>query len=130
MSPPRVIESSRPADNLLPTEESKSLLMAPKPTVWDPLVDLKFTQDELNEFVLRAHEANLHLKMHLIRYEALQMRMNAVEEAQRRLPKNLRHRFKHAKPLHRWFEFRKDLPKTSTGKIQRFRFRAETPDAT
>ena len=27
----------------------------------------------------------------------------------------------------RWIEFRADLPKTATGKIQRFRLRAESP---
>jgi len=27
----------------------------------------------------------------------------------------------------RWIEFRSDLPKTATGKIQRFRLRAESP---
>jgi acyl-coenzyme A synthetase/AMP-(fatty) acid ligase len=27
----------------------------------------------------------------------------------------------------RWIEFRADLPKTATGKIQRFRLRAEAP---
>ena len=27
----------------------------------------------------------------------------------------------------RWIEFRKDLPKTATGKIQRFKLRAEAP---
>ncbi len=30
----------------------------------------------------------------------------------------------------RWIEFRKDLPKTATGKIQRFRLRAEDPAST
>jgi acyl-coenzyme A synthetase/AMP-(fatty) acid ligase len=29
----------------------------------------------------------------------------------------------------RWIEFRKDLPKTATGKIQRFMLRAEGPGA-
>ena len=29
----------------------------------------------------------------------------------------------------RWIEFRKDLPKTATGKIQRFKLRAEGPGA-
>jgi benzoate-CoA ligase len=28
----------------------------------------------------------------------------------------------------RWIEFRRDLPKTATGKIQRFKLRAEAPD--
>ena len=28
----------------------------------------------------------------------------------------------------RWIEFRNDLPKTATGKIQRFKLRAEAPD--
>ena len=29
----------------------------------------------------------------------------------------------------RWIEFRKELPKTATGKIQRFKLRAEGPGA-
>ena len=64
-----------------------------------PLVDLKFTQSEFNEFVYRAHSAGVQLMMHVIRHEALVMGMNAVEEAQRRSPKALRHRFEHAYPL-------------------------------
>jgi predicted amidohydrolase YtcJ len=64
-----------------------------------PLVDLKFSQSEFNEFVYRAHAAGVQLMMHVIRHEALAMGMNAIEEAQRRSPKALRHRFEHAYPL-------------------------------
>jgi len=64
-----------------------------------PLADYKWTQEELNESVLRAHAADLQILMHVIGRGAMEMAIGAVEEALRRLPKPHRHRLEHAYPL-------------------------------
>jgi predicted amidohydrolase YtcJ len=57
--------------------------------------DLKWTQEELSEFVSRAHEAGIQLIMHVLSRDALLMAAAAVEEAVRRHPKPHRHRVEH-----------------------------------
>ena len=50
----------------------------------------------------------------------------ATEDTARALQEHCRQRLA-AYKYPRWIEFRKDLPKTATGKIQRFKLRAEAP---
>jgi hypothetical protein len=60
------------------------------------LDDLKWTQEELNDFVSRAHEAGIQLIMHSLSRDATLMAAAAVEEAVRRHAKPHRHRIEHA----------------------------------
>jgi predicted amidohydrolase YtcJ len=57
--------------------------------------DFKWTQKELSEFVLRAHEAGIQLLMHVLSRDALLMAAEAVEDAVKRNPKPHRHRVEH-----------------------------------
>ncbi len=57
--------------------------------------DFKWTEEELSEFVSRAHEAGIQLLMHVLSREAMLMAAAAVEEAVRRHPRSHRHRVEH-----------------------------------
>jgi predicted amidohydrolase YtcJ len=59
------------------------------------LDDLKWTQEELEETVGRAHSAGLQVIMHQAGRESLRLTLAAVEKAQRRDPRPLRHRLEH-----------------------------------
>jgi predicted amidohydrolase YtcJ len=58
--------------------------------------DFKWTQEELNDFVSRAHDAGIQLLMHSLSREATLMAAAAVEEAARQNPGPHRHRIEHA----------------------------------
>jgi hypothetical protein len=58
--------------------------------------DFKWTQEELNEFVSRAHAGGIQLLMHSLSREATLMAASAAEEALRRYPGPHRHRIEHA----------------------------------
>ena len=57
--------------------------------------DFKWTQDELDEFVFRAHAARVQLMMHVITDDAHQAAEAAVEAALARDPTPMRHRLEH-----------------------------------
>jgi predicted amidohydrolase YtcJ len=57
--------------------------------------DFKWTAEELNDFVSRAHDAGIQLIMHVLSRDAMGMAAEAVEEAVRRHPKPHRHRVEH-----------------------------------
>jgi hypothetical protein len=57
--------------------------------------DFKWTEEELTEFVSRAHNAGIQLIMHVLSRDAMLMAVGAVEEAVRRHPKSHRHRVEH-----------------------------------
>lgn len=65
--------------------------------VGQPVVDLKWTQDELNEVVWRAHAAGLQLWLHVApTHRAATMALDAIELALARLPRaDHRHRIEH-----------------------------------
>jgi predicted amidohydrolase YtcJ len=67
--------------------------------VGHPVDDLKWTQDELNEFVSQAHSASLQLWMHTLTHTGIVFGCNAVEEALRRDPRPHRHRLEHVSRL-------------------------------
>jgi predicted amidohydrolase YtcJ len=58
--------------------------------------DFKWTGEELNDFVSRAHAGGIQLLMHSLSREATLMAAAAVEEAARRNPGPHRHRIEHA----------------------------------
>jgi predicted amidohydrolase YtcJ len=58
--------------------------------------DFKWTEEELSDFVSRAHAAGIQLIMHVLSRDAMLMAASAVEEALRRHPKPHRHRVEHA----------------------------------
>lgn len=60
------------------------------------LWDVKWDQDELTEFVCRAHEAGQQLWMHINCVPSIHMGANAIEEALRRKPGPHRHRLEHS----------------------------------
>jgi predicted amidohydrolase YtcJ len=62
----------------------------------NPLWDVKWTEEELTEFVSTAHAAGQQLWMHALRIESLRMGANAVEAAVRRTPIPHRHRIEHS----------------------------------
>ncbi len=57
--------------------------------------DFKWTQEELDHFVSRAHDAGIQLIMHVLSRDALLMAARSVEEAVRRNAKPHRHRVEH-----------------------------------
>jgi predicted amidohydrolase YtcJ len=57
--------------------------------------DMKFTQDELDELVWRAHSAGQQILMHEEGQESLTRALIAVEKSQIRHPSALRHRIEH-----------------------------------
>jgi hypothetical protein len=57
--------------------------------------DMKFTPDELDDLVWRAHSAGQQVLFHEEGYESMIWAMNAVERAQQRKPLALRHRIEH-----------------------------------
>lgn len=57
--------------------------------------DLKWTEEELSDFVSRAHAAGIQLIMHVLSRDAMLMAASAVEEAVRRHPRPHRHRVEH-----------------------------------
>ncbi|MFQ5872363.1 MAG: amidohydrolase [Dehalococcoidia bacterium] len=59
------------------------------------LLDFKWTQQELNDFVARAHQDGLQLLMHVSTIPSIQMAATAVEEAVRKAPTPHRHRIEH-----------------------------------
>ena len=61
----------------------------------NPVEDYKWTQEELSDFVSRAHAAGIQLIMHVLSRGALLMAATAVEEALRRNPRPHRHRVEH-----------------------------------
>lgn len=65
----------------------------------NPLEDYKFSQAELNEFVERAHGANLQLVMHCLTNGGPSMGMTAVEATLKKDPRPMRHRLEHASHL-------------------------------
>ncbi len=58
--------------------------------------DFKWTQEELDEFVSRAHEAGIQIIMHVLSRDAMLMAAAAVEQTIQRHPKPHRHRVEHA----------------------------------
>jgi predicted amidohydrolase YtcJ len=58
--------------------------------------DLKWSPEELTEFVCRAHEGGQQLWMHVCSQPAIRLICDAVEEALRRHPAPHRHRIEHA----------------------------------
>lgn len=60
------------------------------------LWDVKWEEDELTEFVCRAHEAGQQLWMHINCVPSILMGTNAIEEALRRKPGPHRHRLEHS----------------------------------
>lgn len=62
--------------------------------------DYKWTQEELNDVVYRAHSRGIPVAMHVIGgAEPIERALTAVEEAQRRDPRPVRHRLEHASQL-------------------------------
>ena len=61
----------------------------------NPLEDFKWTQEELDDMVFRAHTAGIQVLMHVITDGAARMASTAVERAQRRDPRQHRHRLEH-----------------------------------
>lgn len=61
-----------------------------------PLWDVKWTREELFEFVRRAHAAGQQLWMHVLRPESLRLGADAVEAALRAHPRAHRHRLEHS----------------------------------
>jgi predicted amidohydrolase YtcJ len=59
------------------------------------LSDLKWTQDELNETLYRAHCAGFQVLLHEEGHASFDLAVNAVENAQRQRPLALRHRLEH-----------------------------------
>jgi len=57
--------------------------------------DFKWTEEELNDFVSRAHDAGIQLIMHVLSRDAMLMAAAAVEQALQRHPKPHRHRVEH-----------------------------------
>ncbi len=57
--------------------------------------DFKWTQDELDEFVFRAHAAGVQLMMHVVTDDGHQAAEAAVEAALARDPTPMRHRLEH-----------------------------------
>jgi predicted amidohydrolase YtcJ len=61
------------------------------------VVDLKWTQDDLDEEVGRAHEAGLQVMCHVQSIEAIEMALHALEKALTAFPRrDHRHRLEHA----------------------------------
>jgi hypothetical protein len=60
------------------------------------LWDVKWDQEELTEFVCRAHAAGQQLWMHINCVPSILMGANAIEEALRRHPRPHRHRLEHS----------------------------------
>ncbi|MCG8483590.1 MAG: amidohydrolase [Clostridia bacterium] len=62
-----------------------------------PLVKgiLYYTQDELNEFILKAHENDLQISLHAIGERAIDQAIYGYEYAQKQQPKHTRHRIEH-----------------------------------
>jgi predicted amidohydrolase YtcJ len=58
--------------------------------------DYKFTQEELDDFVFRAHAAGVQLLMHVLSRGALLMAATAMERALKRHPAPHRHRLEHS----------------------------------
>jgi predicted amidohydrolase YtcJ len=58
--------------------------------------DFKWTQEELSDFVSRAHQAGVQLIMHVLSRDAMLMAAASVEAAVRRHPMPHRHRLEHA----------------------------------
>ncbi|WP_395671154.1 amidohydrolase [Phenylobacterium sp.] len=63
-----------------------------------PVTDLKWTQEELDDVVWRAHKQGLQILMHQAG-DSLRNTLAAVEKAQARLPRDLRHRLEHYSTL-------------------------------
>jgi predicted amidohydrolase YtcJ len=58
--------------------------------------DYKFTQDELDDFVFRAHAAGIQVLMHVLSRGALLMAATSMERALKRHPAPHRHRLEHS----------------------------------
>lgn len=75
---------------------SKSAAIEENYELYDENGDLYFTQDEVNEFILKSYEKNLNTTLHAVGDRALEQLLNAHEYAQRKFPNsNLRHRVEH-----------------------------------
>jgi predicted amidohydrolase YtcJ len=72
-----------------------------------PLSDVKWTQEELNDTVSRAHCAGFQVLLHEEGHESFELAVNAVEYAQRRRPRALRHRLEHYAELESIEEMRR-----------------------
>jgi predicted amidohydrolase YtcJ len=59
-----------------------------------PVSDMKFTQEELDDYIWRSHQAGFQTCLHQAG-ESLPISLNAVERAQARQFKDLRHRLEH-----------------------------------
>ncbi len=62
----------------------------------NPVWDVKWDEDQLTEFVSKAHAAGQQLWMHALRIESLRMGADAVEAAIARTPAPHRHRIEHS----------------------------------
>jgi predicted amidohydrolase YtcJ len=71
------------------------------------LTDMKWTQEEIDDTVGRAHAAGLQVIMHEAGHQSLLLALNAVEKAQRKEPKALRHRLEHYASLESLEEIRR-----------------------
>ncbi|NMA13400.1 MAG: amidohydrolase [Chloroflexi bacterium] len=56
---------------------------------------LYYTDEELNEYVWEAHYEGMQIALHCVGDAASEQFLNAVEAAQKRLPKKMRHRIEH-----------------------------------
>jgi predicted amidohydrolase YtcJ len=63
-----------------------------------PVTDIKWTQDELDDIVWRAHSQGLQILLHQAG-ASLKNTLEAVEKAQARMPFDLRHRLEHYSTL-------------------------------
>jgi predicted amidohydrolase YtcJ len=71
------------------------------------LADLKWTQDELNDMLWRCHSAGYQVLMHEAGHDSFELAVNAVEYAQGKMQRDMRHRLEHYAQLESLDEIRR-----------------------